>query len=149
MAAFRYSAASLGSANAANSDWRYELVFLVMRPPEFLGKSNVIRLRVLESPAKQMYFVAISPEIDAIARAEIHSQLRQPFPDREDVPKVSILDSVDTNPDPVSSRRIESIQPFTERLSVVVVSADQYLARNCFQFIDQPASSVTCRSHQV
>src|ERR1035438_1838102 len=98
--------------------------------PKLFGGLNVARLRVFQAPSKQMNDVSLESEINAIAGAKIHPDLRDALPNRLNVTEIPVLNTVDACTDTSPRHWIECVQPLVDRNPVVIGVAPQYLERD-------------------
>ena len=82
------------------------------------------------------------PEIDAIAGAEIQSQLRDAFANWLDIAKYAVFKAINANADSGSGLNVEAIQPIRERFAASFVLTNENLSRCGFQVVSQ--ATVEC-----
>jgi hypothetical protein len=79
-----------------------------------------------------MHFISLLAEVHSESRSKIQSEFRNTLPNWPGIAKVAFLNAINANPNPGSGWHIEPRQPFSERLSAIVVLTNQNLSGDRF-----------------
>jgi len=87
------------------------------------------------------------PEIDAIAGAEIQSQLRDAFANWLDIAKYAVFKAINANADSGSGLNVEAIEPIRKWFAAGLVLTDENFSGSGFQIRWATSHCVTFKSH--
>ena len=119
---------------------------IVMFPPKLLRGTDVFVLALLRAAEEQMDLKVYLPEIDAIAGAEIQSQLRDAFANWLDIAKYAVFKAINANADSGSGLNVEAIEPIRKWFAAGLVLTNENFSGSGFQIRWATSHCVTFKS---